>query len=116
MELMRAIAATFVVDQDLVSEDFLRERLAAASRPEVLEARARSSQASVDLTADLHRIAAETLIIWGRDDLYVPIDHALQLLYRIPRAQLRVFPNCGHWPQREIAADFDRCVLEWFAP
>jgi len=50
------------------------------------------------------------LLIWGREDRVIPLDMSLFLLNRIQKAQLHVFPNCGHWAQWEKAPEFNRIV------
>ena len=65
-----------------------------------------------NLTADLHRIAAPTLMIHGRADLIVPIRHARAAVRAIPGARLHEMET-GHWPMRERPEAFC-AVLEDF--
>jgi len=51
----------------------------------------------------LHRIQAElpsiqtrTLIIWGAQDNWFPVEHAQRLHTVLPNSTLHVLPNCGH--------------------
>ena len=66
-----------------------------------------------DYGPTLTRIKAETLIIWGRNDRFVPMDAGLRLLANIPNSQLHVFNNCGHWAQWEHADRFNRMVVDF---
>lgn len=59
----------------------------------------------------VNEINAPTLIIWGRDDRFVPMDVGLRLLAGIPNSQLHVFSRCGHWAQWEHADTFNGMVL-----
>ena len=68
-----------------------------------------------DLTADLHRVRAPTLLVWGREDRFIPIEWGLVLLRGIPDATLHVIPECGHWAQVEQQARFERLVLDFLA-
>ena len=52
-----------------------------------------------------------TLITWGRDDRVSPLDMALLPMRLIPRAELHVFPNCGHWAMIECKEAFETLVL-----
>lgn len=61
----------------------------------------------------LGEIPHRTLVTWGRDDRFVPIDSAFKLLHHMPDAQLYVFPRCGHWAQWEHADDFNRISLSF---
>ena len=66
-----------------------------------------------DFTSELHKIRAKTLVVWGRDDRFSPLDYALLLLWRIPDAQVHIFPRCGHWCQYEKAGEFNSLVLDF---
>lgn len=63
----------------------------------------------------LSEIKAPALVIWGRDDRFVPYDIGLRLLWGMPNAELHVFNRCGHWAQWEHADKFNRMVLEFLA-
>ena len=62
-------------------------------------------QAAATLTHDtreqLTKIAADTLVITGQDDINTPLYHAELLVEKIPRAQLQIIADCGHIPQLE---------------
>ena len=58
------------------------------------------------LWREAHQLRKHTLLTWGREDRVNPLDGALVALKLIPKAQLHVFPNCGHWAQIEAAEEF----------
>ncbi|MGB4674275.1 MAG: 2-hydroxy-6-oxo-6-phenylhexa-2,4-dienoate hydrolase [Azovibrio sp.] len=66
-----------------------------------------------DITPRLGAIEADTLIVWGRDDRFVPLDHGLKLLWQLKHANLHVFSKCGHWAQWEHADEFNRLTIEF---
>lgn len=66
-----------------------------------------------DVTECLSSISAPTLIIWGRNDRFVPMDLGLRLLANIPNSELHIFNNCGHWVQWEYADRFNALVLDY---
>ncbi|MBO6638186.1 MAG: 2-hydroxy-6-oxo-6-phenylhexa-2,4-dienoate hydrolase [Roseitalea sp.] len=66
-----------------------------------------------DVSARVHEITHKTLVVWGRDDRFVPIDNALKLINYMPDARLHVFSRCGHWAQWEHAEAFNRLVLDF---
>jgi pimeloyl-ACP methyl ester carboxylesterase len=68
-----------------------------------------------DPVALLGQVKAKALLVWGRDDRSVPLDHALLFLRKLPDAQLHVFGECGHWPQYEKADEFSNLVLKFLA-
>jgi len=64
-----------------------------------------------DDTADLGRIAAPTLLIWGEWERLVPQEEQDHLAVAIPGARVVVYPETGHSPNWErpeqVAADLD---------
>jgi 2-hydroxy-6-oxonona-2,4-dienedioate hydrolase len=68
-----------------------------------------------DMTPRLGEIAQPTLITWGRDDRFVPMDLGLKMLWGLPKAEMHVFSQCGHWAQWEHADAFNRLVLDFLA-
>jgi len=113
-EALRAFISTMVVNQALVTDELVEERFADATAPGAQEAM-RSMGASFwnpewvedgMLWREVHRIRKHTLLTWGREDRVNPLDGALVALKQMPKAQLHVFPNCGHWAQVEAAEEF----------
>jgi 4,5:9,10-diseco-3-hydroxy-5,9,17-trioxoandrosta-1(10),2-diene-4-oate hydrolase len=113
-EALRAFISTMVVNQDLVTDELVEERFADATAPGAQEAMRDmgmsfwNPETAEDgmLWREAHRLRRHTLLTWGREDRVNPIDGAFAALKLIPKAQLHVFPNCGHWAQVEAAADF----------
>ncbi|MFS0897404.1 alpha/beta fold hydrolase [Mycolicibacterium litorale] len=118
---------SMVYDQDLVTEQLIEERWELATDPETLAAARRmygkaafaqmmafmrSSDAPLPW-AQMHKVAAPTLLTWGRDDRVSPLDMALIPMRTIPNAELHVFPNCGHWAMIEAKAAFEATVLSF---
>lgn len=68
---------------------------------------------SFDLAARLHEIKAKTLAIWGRNDRFVPLDHAFMMLAVMPDCDLHVFQRCGHSAQLEVADKFNPLVIDF---
>jgi non-heme chloroperoxidase len=64
-----------------------------------------------DDAADLGRITASTLLIWGDHDAVVSLEDQQRLRDAIPDARLKVYPETGHSPHWErperVAADLD---------
>ena len=54
-------------------------------------------------SAQLNRIKAPTLIIWGRNNPFGEVPEATQMHADIPGSRLELFDDCGHWPQHERA-------------
>jgi 4,5:9,10-diseco-3-hydroxy-5,9,17-trioxoandrosta-1(10),2-diene-4-oate hydrolase len=113
-DALRAFISTMVVNQDLVTDELVEERFADATAPGAQEAMRElgmsfwNPETAEDgmLWREAHRLRRHTLLTWGREDRVNPIDGAFAALKLIPRAQLHVFPNCGHWAQIEAAEEF----------
>ncbi|GAA4821900.1 alpha/beta hydrolase [Streptomyces ziwulingensis] len=54
-----------------------------------------------DLRRGLDRITCPTAVIWGRADSYLSPDIATELATRIPRAELTMPADVGHWVMDE---------------
>lgn len=120
---------SMVYDQALVTEELIEERYALATDPETLAAARRmygkaafagmmSAMAATDAPmpwARMHKVAAPTLLTWGRDDRVSPLDMALIPMRTIPNAELHVFPRCGHWAMIEAREAFESVVLGFLA-
>jgi pimeloyl-ACP methyl ester carboxylesterase len=108
-EMMKVL----VYDASFVTEKLLEQRLQATKNDAMLEARRKSYAGLYDITPELPKIKAKTLLLWGREDRFIPIDFALTLLARIPAAELHVFPRCGHWVQFDARDAFNHLVVDW---
>lgn len=55
-----------------------------------------------DNTKQLKTIQTPTLILWGAEDRWVPIEFAYRFKAEIPHARLVLYKNVGHLPMEEI--------------
>ena len=116
---------SMVYDQRLVTEQLIEERWQLGTDPDTLASARRmygkaafagmmkamrASDAPMPW-AQMHKVAAPTLLTWGRDDRVSPLDMSLVPMRTIPNAELHVFPNCGHWAMIEAKAAFEDVVL-----
>ena len=118
VENLRRMMNVFVHDTSALTEELIQGRLEnMLGRREHLENFVRSSEINPrqfpDVGAALARVAAPTLVVWGRDDRFVPLDAGLRLLAGLQNADLHVFSRCGHWAQWEHAEKFNRMVIEF---
>ena len=113
-EALRAFISTMVVNQVLVTDELVEERFADATAPGAQEAMTSmgmsfwNPETAEDgmLWREAHQLRQHTLLTWGREDRVNPLDGAMVALKLIRKAQLHVFPNCGHWAQIEAADEF----------
>jgi 2-hydroxy-6-oxonona-2,4-dienedioate hydrolase len=116
---------SMVFDQSLITEELIETRWKQAMEPATLAStRLLYSRAAlqgitqmvlgpnvVQTFAHLASIQCPTLITWGRDDRVSALDRAFIAMRMIPKAELHVFPNCGHWAMIERKAEFESTVL-----
>jgi pimeloyl-ACP methyl ester carboxylesterase len=67
------------------------------------------------LNGRLGDIKKPTLIIWGKQDGLLKLSDGEQFKREIAGSELVVFDQCGHVPQVEKAADFNKTVLAFLA-
>jgi pimeloyl-ACP methyl ester carboxylesterase len=63
----------------------------------------------------LHRIGVPTLIAWGREDRFLPAEYAEHWTAKLPRAEMLVLENCGHFPTIERAETMADAIEEFVA-
>ena len=123
LEAMRGLLDIFAYDRKLVTDELAKLRYEASIRPGFQESfsamfpapRQRWVDAMVSPEAQVRRIPHQTLVIHGREDQVIPLQNSLTLANWLPRAQLHLYPQCGHWTQIEHAARFAQLVGHFLA-
>jgi 2-hydroxymuconate-semialdehyde hydrolase len=123
VETMKKILDVMAFDRSLVTDELAELRFRAAARPGVSEAmaqlfpppRQRWLDAQCQSVHALRSIPHEVLVIHGREDRVVPVEASEMLFDLIPRAQLHLFGQCGHWTQIEHKDRFNRLVGDFLA-
>lgn len=123
LEAMRGLLDLFAYDRGLVNDDLARLRYEASIRPGFHESfaamfpvpRQRWVDAMASAEADIRALPNQTLVIHGREDKVIPLQTSQTLSSWIPRAQLHVFGQCGHWTQIEHAGRFARLVTDFLS-
>lgn len=120
---------SMVYDPAIITDELVDMRFAVASRPEIHAAASRIySRASLAFIQSsmngrgagarlswLPDIQAPTLLVWGRDDRVNTLDMALVPMRLIPRCELHVLYDCGHWAMIERRLEFESTVLAFLA-
>ena len=119
MDNLKKMLNVFMFDAGKLTDELIQARLDnMLSRRDHLENFVKSLAANPkqfpDVSPRLGEIAAPTLVIWGRDDRFVPLDIGLRLLWGMQNAEMHVFNRCGHWAQWEHADKFNRMVIDFF--
>lgn len=69
---------------------------------------------TMDLTADLAAITAETLVIAGAEDPATPPSHAYDIVERIPGARVEVVPDAAHLANVERPGAVTVLLMDFF--
>lgn len=122
-ENMRGIMDVFAWDRRLVNDELARLRYEASIQPGFQESfsamfpapRQRWVDAMTSPEQDIRALHHHTLVVHGREDQVIPLSTSQTLAAWIPRSQLHVFGQCGHWTQIEHNARFVRLVGDFLA-
>jgi pimeloyl-ACP methyl ester carboxylesterase len=60
------------------------------------------NQLGNDNTSALKHITNETLILWGREDMWIPVHNAYRFHSMLINSKLKIYPKVGHIPMEEI--------------
>lgn len=115
---LKKMMSIFVFDPSDLTEALFQARLDnMLARRDHLENFVKSLEANPrqfpDFGPRLAQVTTQTLVIWGRNDRFVPMDTGLRLIAGMPNADLHIFNRCGHWAQWEHAERFNRLVLDF---
>jgi pimeloyl-ACP methyl ester carboxylesterase len=122
MENMRELISVFAYDQSLMTEQLVRSRFEASTRPGFHESFSAMfpapRQRHIDMLAtpeeQIRKLDKEVLIVHGREDRVIPLQASMRLFELIERSQLHVFGRCGHWTQIEHASRFANLLEDFF--
>jgi pimeloyl-ACP methyl ester carboxylesterase len=71
-------------------------------------------QAAAPFTPEqLGHVTQPTLIIWGEQDRFFPIEHAKTACQLIPDARLQIIPDAAHCPYISNPGDFCAAVYRF---
>ena len=118
LENLKRMIEVFVYDQSKMTEELIRGRFEAMMRNDAIHLKNFVSSLAtngglIDLSPRFGEVKAKTLVVWGRDDRFCPLDHGLKMIWGIPDATLHVFSKCGHWAQWEHAESFNELVINF---
>jgi pimeloyl-ACP methyl ester carboxylesterase len=105
-------------DHALVTAERVDEYLAPLERPGALDSMRsllspRGFEAFSPFADLVGGVRSPTLVVWGRDDTWIPVADAERFVGALPRGRKVVLDRCGHMPQEERSADVSR-LLEAF--
>ena len=65
------------------------------------------------ISRDARLIRQPTLLLWGENDIEIPLADGERLHNNIRESRLIVFSNCGHLPHEEYPIEFTKLVTEF---
>jgi pimeloyl-ACP methyl ester carboxylesterase len=115
--LLRVGLRQVFYDPALVTQERFDEYLAPLVRPGAIEAMrglllARARQSSA-FREQVTAVRAPALVIWGREDRWIPVEQADLFTAAIPGARKVVLDRCGHLPQEERPGEVLRLLAEF---
>jgi pimeloyl-ACP methyl ester carboxylesterase len=117
--LVEASLRQVFFDRRHVTAERIDEYLEPALRPgapaairSLLASRAARPQAVEEALA---RVSAPTLVVWGREDAWIPVADAERFRAALPGSRVVVLDGCGHLPQEERPAEVARLIAEFLA-
>jgi pimeloyl-ACP methyl ester carboxylesterase len=66
-----------------------------------------------ELVAALRERDPPALVIWGAGDAYLPSSYAARQRDYLPRAEVTVLPQSGHWPFADAPEEVERLLLDF---
>lgn len=114
---MRHYLETIIHDKSSITDEILEERYQASIAPEFMEqapeGHGERPVVIEPIWAELHKIKARTLIVWGRENRVLGHENALFMLSRIRDAQLHIYGEAGLWVPWEKQAEFERLTVDF---
>jgi 2-hydroxymuconate-semialdehyde hydrolase len=122
LENMRRLLDVFAFDRSRVTDELAQLRYQASIQPGFQESfgamfpapRQRWVDAMASPEHAIRALPHPTLVVHGREDAVIPVATSSALAQQIPRSQLHVFGQCGHWTQIEHAARFAQLLENFF--
>lgn len=68
-----------------------------------------------DITPQLSRIRAPTLVVWGENDPLTPLQHGERIAGAIAGAKLLVLKRASHNPMVDRPAEFNRALIDFLS-
>jgi 2-hydroxy-6-oxonona-2,4-dienedioate hydrolase len=112
-DVKMALAA---VDKSQVKEAYAKTILDRLSKPNAKEAflsALRGSTNATRLTKRLHKIKADTLLIWGKDDQLIPVRYSIPFI-GMKNCRMVLLEKCGHRPHVERPELFSKLLIDFF--
>lgn len=119
---MRTLLKNFTYFPEIITDEAVKLRFETSTRPgyqstfEKLFPGTREQKMLAMVTPDdqIRSIENEVLLIHGREDRVVPTETSERIFRLLPRAELHMFGQCGHWSHLDQAPRFNRLVIDFY--
>jgi len=101
---------SWVLDERRVDARHLPLRAAGTQRAIIRTVRSWDAER---ISRDAHLIGQPTLLLWGENDIEIPLADGERLHAEISGSRLIVFLNCGHLPHEEYPESFRNVVIDF---
>ena len=64
-------------------------------------------------TTLITKVQCPTLIVWGKEDAIIPVEHAERFHHDIKNSKVIIYDPCGHTPMLERAEDLKKDFLDF---
>ena len=103
-------------NQEQVNDDVVDRYYELSRYPGNLDAFPRRVKAKLDTESyKIAQISVPTLILWGKEDLYFPVENAHHFHQDIRDSRLYVYQNVGHLPMEEVPENSLKDFLEFIS-
>jgi pimeloyl-ACP methyl ester carboxylesterase len=109
--LRHLVLSTIVRHPSRLQPDLLHEIMRGSGKSGYVDAL--EALVTYDIRDSLGQIRCPTLIVWGREDMLVPVKDAKEFERLIPESQQIVMEDTGHVPMLERPDAFNRCLLDF---
>jgi 2-hydroxy-6-oxonona-2,4-dienedioate hydrolase len=120
-ETLRARLEFLMFDKSLVNDDLVETRLAIYQQPGYREITERvlclqdmeTRRRNMFTREQYGSIKTPTLVFWTSHDPTASVEEGREIAAMIPNSRFEVIQDCGHWPQFESPAIFNRIHLNF---
>ncbi len=113
-------------DKSYVTHDLLAEKLAMAKLPNAQAVFLKTLRGVLSFSgflealrkafhARIQQVRCPRLVIWGKQDQFLPVTHVAALKPLLANAQYELIDDCGHVPMAEIAKRFNQMTLTFLS-
>jgi pimeloyl-ACP methyl ester carboxylesterase len=114
LENMRKLTSGTIFNQELVTEELVRERYEMSiGKNYDAQVQRRNAARQRPVYDEMRQLRVKALLLWGKNDRGVSVERGLELFQRIPGAEFHLFDKCAHWVQWDQDDRFNTLVADF---